>query len=126
MPFKLICDANGISIGAVLGQRKEGRYHVICYISKTLNPAQHNNSTTEKETLAVVCSFERLREYLICSKAVVFTDFSTLKFLITKKDAKPRLIRWVLLLQESHFELKDRKVSKNIVADHLSRLPEIL
>ena len=106
-------------------ERKEG---TMSYAILVKHWIQHNitNSTTEKETLAVVCSFERLREYLICSKAVVFTDFSTLKFLITKKDAKPRLIRWVLLLQESHFELKDRKVSKNIVADHLSRLPEIL
>ena len=95
LPFELMCDASDISVGAFLGQKKEGRHHVIFYISKTLDPAHRNYTTTKKEMLAVVYAFERLRQYVICSK-VVFTDHSALKFLMTLRDAKPRLIRWVL------------------------------
>ena len=50
------------------------------------------------------------------------TDHSAIKYLMTKKDAKPRLIRWVLLLQEFDLEIKDNRVTENIVTDHLSRL----
>ena len=87
-----MCDASDLAIGAVLGQIEDGKPHVVYYESKTLNEAQGNYTTTEKELLVVVYA------YLVGSDIVTFTDHYTLKYLLTKKNAKARLIRWVILL----------------------------
>jgi len=121
-PFELMCDASDYAVGAVLGQRVDGKLHVISYVSKTLNEAQLNYTTTEKELLAVVYAVEKFRPYLLCSQVTVFTDHAALKYLFHKKDAKPRLIRWILLLQEFDLTIKDKCGAENVVADHLSRL----
>ena len=121
-PFKIMCDASDFEIGAVLGQKREKIFQVIYYASKTLNDAQLNYATTEKELLAIVFTFDKFRPYLIGNKVVVHTDHSTIKYLMTKKDTKPRLIRWVLLLQEFDVEIKDKKDTENLIEDHLSQL----
>ncbi|CAN6542471.1 unnamed protein product [Malus baccata var. baccata] len=122
IPFELMCDASDYALWAVLGQRKNKHSHVIYYASRTLNDAQLNYSTTEKELLAVVFALDKFRSYLIGTKVIVFTDHAALKYLFTKKEAKPRLIRWMLLLQEFDIEMRDKKGCENVVADHLSRL----
>ncbi|GJW07100.1 reverse transcriptase domain-containing protein [Tanacetum coccineum] len=115
-----MCDASNYAIGAVLGQRIEKHFRPIHYASKMMTEAETNYTTTEKEMLAVVYTFEKFRSYLIMNKSVVYTDHSTLKYLFNKKDAKARLLRWVLLLQEFEFKVIDTKGAEN--ADHLSRL----
>ncbi|GJY86328.1 reverse transcriptase domain-containing protein [Tanacetum coccineum] len=122
MPFELMCDASDFAVGAVLGQRIDGKFKSIYYASKTLNNAQEHYTTTEKELLAVVFAFDKFCPYLILSKTMVYTDHSALKYLFNKQDAQPRLIRWVLLLQGFNIEIKDKKEAENLAADHLSML----
>ena len=83
---------------------------------------QLNYAIIEKELLVVVFAFEKFRPYLIGNKVIVFIYHSAIKYLMIKKDAKPRLIRWVILLQEFDVEIQDKKGSENMVVDHLSRL----
>ncbi|GKB46061.1 reverse transcriptase domain-containing protein [Tanacetum coccineum] len=108
--------------GAVLGQRKTKHFQPIHYASKTMTDAQAHYTTTEKELLAVVYAFEKFRPYLVLSKTIVYTDHSALKYLLAKKDAKPRLLRWILLLQEFDVFIRDKKGAENLATDHLSRL----
>ncbi|GJS94924.1 reverse transcriptase domain-containing protein [Tanacetum coccineum] len=122
LPFELMCDASDFAIGAVLGQRKTKHFQPIHYASKRMTEAQIHYTTTEKEMLAVDYAFEKFRPYLVLSKSIVYTDHSALKYLLSKQDAKPRLLRWVLLLQEFDIIIRDKKGTENLAADHLSRL----
>nr|GFA15863.1 reverse transcriptase domain-containing protein [Tanacetum cinerariifolium] len=103
-------------------QRVEKHFRPIHYASKTLNQAETNYTTTEKEMLAVVYAFKKFRSYLIMNKSIVYTDHSALKYLFAKKDVKTRLLHWILLLQEFDFKVIDTKGAENHATDHLSRL----
>ncbi|GJU20448.1 reverse transcriptase domain-containing protein [Tanacetum coccineum] len=94
LPFEITCDASNFAVGVVLGQ----------------------------QLLAVVYAFEKFRPYLVLSKTIVYTDHSALKYLLAKQDAKPRLLRWILLLHEFNVTIRDKKGAENLAADHLSRL----
>lgn len=122
LPFKIMCNASDYAIRAVLGQRKNKQLHVIYYVSRVLNEAQLNYATTEKEVLAIVFAYENFHSYLIGSKSIVFIDHSTIKYLLEKKESKLWLIRWLLLLQEFDKEIVDKRGTKNLVFDHLSKL----
>nr|GEV23312.1 hypothetical protein [Tanacetum cinerariifolium] len=117
-----MCDASDFTIGAVLGKRKTKHFQPIHYASKTMTEAQIHYTTMEKEMLAVVYAFEKFRPYLVLSKSIVYMDHSALKYLLSNQDAKPTLLRWVLLLQEFDIIIRDKKGSENLAADHLLRL----
>nr|GEV44488.1 reverse transcriptase domain-containing protein [Tanacetum cinerariifolium] len=121
-PFGFMCDASDFAVGLVLGQRIEKHFRPIHYASKTMTEAESNYTTSEKEMLAVVYAFEKFRSYLIMNKSIVYTDHFALKYLFAKKDAKERLLRWILLLQEFDFKVINTKGAENYAADHLSRL----
>ncbi|CAM8993679.1 unnamed protein product [Rhodiola kirilowii] len=121
-PFEIMCDASDYAVGAVLGQRTFKKPVAIYYASRTLDAAQRNYSTTEKELLAIVFALEKFRSYLLGAKVIVYSDHAAIRYLMKKKEAKPRLIRWILLLQEFDVEIRDKKGIENSVADHLSRI----
>jgi hypothetical protein len=93
LPFKIMYDVGDYDVGAVLGQTKDKKYHTIAYARKMLIGAQLNYATTGKELLAVVFAIDKCRSYLVGAKVIIYTDHDVLKYLLTKKDAKPRLIR---------------------------------
>ena len=84
LPFKVMCDVSNLAIGAVIGHREGGKPYVVYYASKTLNEAQRNYTTTEKELLEVVYALDKFRAYLVGSDIIIFTDHSDLKYLLTK------------------------------------------
>ena len=88
-PFDIMCDASDFAVGAILGQQIDKKPTAICYASKTLSDAQLNYTTTEKELLAVVFALEKFRPYILGSKIIVYTDHAALKYLLSKKEAKP-------------------------------------
>src|SRR4051812_39799290 len=104
-----MCDASDFAVGAVLGQRVDKKLNVIHYASKTLESAQENYATTQKEFLAVVFSCDKFRQYIVDSKVIIHTNHDAIKYLMQEKDVKTRLIRWVLLLQEFDLHIVDRK-----------------
>ena len=98
--FEIICDASDFSMGAVLGQKSEKVFKAIYYASTTFNKAQENYYTIEKEMLAIVFVCEKFRPYILGTHVIIHTDHASIKYIMAKKKAQPRLIRWVLLLQK--------------------------
>nr|GEX06611.1 hypothetical protein [Tanacetum cinerariifolium] len=104
--------------GAVLGKRKTKHFQRIHYTSKTMTDAQAHYTMTEKELLAVVYDFEKFWPYLVFSMTIVYTKHSALKYLLAKQDVKPRLLWWILLLQEFDVIIRDKKRSGQRVENH--------
>jgi hypothetical protein len=117
-----MCAARDYAIGTVQGQSKDTKHYPISVASKTLTRPQLNYATMEKELLAVVFAIKMFRSYLVGAMVIVYTDHASLKYLLMKKDAKPRLIQWLLLHKEFDLEIRDKKGVENSVADHLSHL----
>ncbi len=108
LPFVLFTDASNHGIGAVLSQVQDGKEVVICYFSRTLNAAERNYSTTERECLAIVDAVKNFRYYLIGRRFEVVVDHHSLRWLKTVGDNSQRLARWSLQLQEFDYDVSYR------------------
>ena len=82
LPFEIMCGASDYAVGAVLGKRVDTKLNVIQYSSKTLDTAQRNYATTEKEFLAVVFACDKFRPYIVDSKPTIHTDHAAIKYLM--------------------------------------------
>ncbi|KAL3288252.1 hypothetical protein HHI36_002701 [Cryptolaemus montrouzieri] len=122
--FNLSTDASNYAIGAVLSQGKMGQDKPIAYASRTLNRAESNYSTVEKELLAIIWSVKHFRHFLYGRKFKIFTDHRPLTWLFNAKDPSSRLVRWRLLLEEYDYNIEYRPGVRNQVADALSRIED--
>ncbi|GBP37144.1 Retrovirus-related Pol polyprotein from transposon 412 [Eumeta japonica] len=122
-PFILTTDASNYAIGAILSQGEIGQDLPIAYASRTLNNAEGNYSTTEKELVAIKWAVQHFRPYLYGRKFKIVTDHRPLTWLFNVKDPGSKLIRWRLQLEEFDYEIihKPGKINSNV--DCLSRIP---
>jgi hypothetical protein len=125
-PFILTTDASGYGLGAVLSQGAVGKDRPIAYASRTLNSAELNYSTVEKECLAIVWACKHFRPYLLGRKFQIFTDHKGLTWIFNVKDPSSRLLRWKLLLEQYDYEIKYKPGKQNANADGLSRYPVLV
>ena len=105
-----------------MSQRVDRLSYVIAYASHTLFASHVNYTTTEKELLAIVFALDKFISYLFCSHIIVLTDHAALRYLLKKPAVKPKLIKWMLHLQEFDIEIKDSSSAENLVVDHLSKI----
>ena len=124
-PFKLEVDASGVGAGAVLLQEDVcGVDHPVCYFSRKFNKHQIRYSTIEKETLALLLALQHFEVYVGSSPlpVVVYTDHNPLVFLSRMYNHNQRLMRWALIMQDYHLDIRHKKGSEKVLADALSRL----
>lgn len=120
--FNLTTDASNVAIGAVLSQGIIGKDKPIAFASRTLNNAEQNYSTIEKELLAIVWATKYFRPYLFGRKFKIITDHKPLQWLMSLKEPNSRLVRWRLKLEEFDYEILYKKGKQNTNADALSRV----
>ena len=121
-PWIIDCDASNTAIGAVLSQEGEdGLEHPVYFYSRTLNSAERNYSTTDRECLAVVASMKKFRVYILGGEILIRTDHSAVRQLLNNAENTGRYARWVSVLSEFDFTLKYRPGDKHRNADGLSR-----
>ena len=119
--FVVETDASATAIGAVLIQ--DGR--PIAFESKKLNRAQQNYSAYERELFAIVHALKKWRHYLYGATFEVLFDHESIKWFTSQRDLKGRKARWAEFLQDFDCTLRYRKGRYNVVADALSRMPEV-
>lgn len=122
-PFTLTTDASNVALGAILSQGPEGEDRPIAFASRSLQAAERNYSTTEKELLAIVWGVKHFRPYLLSKEFTVFTDHKPLQGIMKSQDPTSRILRFLHKLSEYQFQVVYKAGKKNTNADALSRIP---
>ena len=121
-PFIITTDASEMALGCILSQGEIGKDKPIAYASRTLNGAERNYSTTERELLAIVWAAKQFRPYILGRTTTFVTDHKPLQWVFNVKDPSSRLLRWRIKLEEYDYEIKYKAGVKNTNADALSRI----
>ena len=124
-PFRLQTDASGFAIGAVLMQEHSGRWHPVSYLSRKMNRAERNYPIQEQEMLALVYALKKWRHYLFGFEVHAYTDHESLRHWQKYRNLTGRKARWVEVLDEFPVIIHYEPGSSNIVADALSRRPDL-
>ena len=121
--YILDTDACDVSIGAVISQVQNNQERVIAYASRTLSKSERNYCVTDRELLAVKYFMEYFRQYLLGRSFLVRTDHQALVWLLSLKEPKSRIARWLETMSEYHFSVEYRPGKKHSNADGMSRCP---
>jgi len=127
-PFTLTtvsADASEFAIGAVLTQGEKSQQRTIAYLSRKLTPAEINYPVHERELLAIIFALKQWRHYLVGRPFKIQTDHHGLQFIKSTPGLTGRRAHWSELLQEYEFDINYIKGATNVVADALSRRPDL-
>ena len=126
-PSQIFCDASHVACGGTLMQPHDGQWHPVAYYSKKFNSAEFNYGIYDREMLAVINAISVWRHYLGSETTVIHSDQDALKYFWSQKhmDKHGRHARWLYLLQSYNFELRHIEGKYNLVADALSRRPDM-
>ena len=125
-PFIIITDASGFAVGAILSQGKIGQEKKVVFASRTLNQAEQNYSTIEKESTAILWACRHFRPYLLGRNFTIVIDHKPLTWMFNVKDPSSRLLRWRLLLEGFGYTVAYKTGERNVNADALSRNPVVM
>ena len=116
--FTLTTDARNVGLGTILSQEVQE----VCYISRTLNKAELNYDTSEKELLAIIWTVKRLRQYLLGRKFIIQTNHQALTWLFNVKDPSSELMRWRLRMEGYYYYIVYKNGKENLAVDALCRI----
>ncbi|GJS88259.1 reverse transcriptase domain-containing protein [Tanacetum coccineum] len=122
LPFEIMCDTSDYDVRAVLGKRIDKHFKTLHYASKNNERSTRKLHNYRKGAFGCRIYIRQIPSILGLIQDHRFHRSLALWYLFTKQDTKPRLIRWILLLQEFVIEICDKKGAENLAANHHSRL----
>ena len=125
LPFRVETDCSGFALGCVLLQDQGNGWLPVAYESRKLTDAERRYPVHEQELLAFVHALKHWRHYLLGRHFDAYTDHHSLQYFQTQQQLSGRRARWSDLLQEFDVTIHYKKGATNIVADAISRRPDL-